>query len=128
MFKDKKAREAIEALMTLVGAVPKIDWEADKTVAGDRKLADEFRFLNSKIDLILNHLNLTYIPETEKKEAARLETKPELSYFADLKHGSIVTTSKIGEFSGFGMYKDGSELFNTASGTKKKKRGRPKKK
>lgn len=68
--------------------------------------------------LILSHLNLEYVPETEKKEPAKLVEK------------NYVTAGLVFPVSGGGWVTPDSVVTTTASAItpKPKKRGRPKKK
>jgi len=82
--------------------------------------------LEAKLDLILDHLKLKYVPETETKEPAKLVEKTNQNPFFDLKNGAIIQVPN-----GLGglplAYDEGK--WEIASSTKpKKKRGRPKKK
>jgi len=70
----------------------------------------EQRRTDKKLDLILDHLKLKYVPETETKEPAKLVEK-------------ITVGSLMGEFFGCPMY-----VSDTPPTKPKKKRGRPKKK
>ena len=72
-----------------------------------REEMDEIR---KRQELILDHLKLKYVPETETKEPAKLEEKTTV--------GSLA-----GEFFGCPMY-----VSDTPPTKPKKKRGRPKKK
>lgn len=63
---------------------------------------------NQKLDLILDHLKLKYVPETEKKEPAKLVEKTELTGIDYQWMGS-------------------SWIVTDHEAPKKKKRGRPKK-
>jgi len=65
--------------------------------------------LESKLDLILDHLKLKYVPETKTTEPAKLVKKEDWGSF-------------IGELSDYPIFKD-MPVF-----TKPKKKGRPKKK
>jgi len=70
----------------------------------------EQRRTDKKLDLILDHLKLKYVPETETKETAKLVEKTTV--------GSLTS-----EFFGCPMY-----VSDTPPTKPKKKRGRPKKK
>lgn len=72
MFKDKTARENIENL--------------------NSQVADRFNYqynrmerLDERLNLILDHLKLKYVPETEKKEPAKLveKTNPMAKVYED---------------------------------------------
>ena len=41
----------------------------------------DFEILDEKLNLILNHLNLQYVSETEKKEPAKLVKKPKATMY-----------------------------------------------
>lgn len=77
----------------------------------NRELAtlEHVNYVNEKLDLILNHLNLEYVPESTKNEPAKLVEKPQISGIAHFQ-------TWINDMASCGM------------DTKKKKRGRPKKK
>lgn len=81
------------------------------TIEDMRTVENNFREVNTKLWLILNHLNLRYIPETEKKEEARLEEK---QYNLPKDFHNIL--------------EQGIALSGLYGITPKKKRGRPKKK
>ena len=71
-----------------------------------------------KLDLILSHLKLKYIPETETKEPAKLVEKTVAHpFFDNLENGAIVRLPD-----GFGG------TFTAITPTPPKKKGRPKKK
>ena len=70
----------------------------------------EQRRTDKKLDLILDHLKLKYVPETETKELAKLVEKEDWHPF-------------IGELSGCPIF-----VTDSPSLKPKKKRGRPKKK
>ena len=83
--------------------------------------------LDKKLNLILSEMNLTYQPETEKKEPAKLVAKSDLQYIHngnyhlnDLQyiHNGNYHLMDLKKFTG----------QNDFSITPKKKRGRPKKK
>lgn len=78
-------------------------------------LQNEYR---TKVDLILKHLNLEYVPES--KEPAKLKSK----YVNDIATGLVSSVSTLGGVCG------ASWMTDTRSEPKppKKKRGRPKKK
>jgi hypothetical protein len=81
-------------------------------LVGYEEYKEKTDLLENKLDLILNHLNLEYVPETEKKEPAKLVEKlPRgMDILNGLYPGCIVSmTGEIKE-------------------PKKKKAGRPKKK
>lgn len=40
--------------------------------------AEDLELINTKLNLILDHLNLKYVPETKKKEPAKLVQKKDL--------------------------------------------------
>ena len=71
---------------------------------GYEQYRDEMEEVNTKLELILNHLELRYVPEVEKKEPARLlERKPmtlppdwgEVNpYFLNLVAGELTNKSK----------------------------------
>ena len=72
----------------------------------------------TKLDLILSHLKLKYIPETETKEPAKLVEKTVAHpFFDNLENGAIVRLPD-----GFGG------TFTAITPTPPKKKGRPKKK
>jgi len=78
---------------------------------------------DAKLDLILDHLKLKYVPETETKEPAKLVEKTVVNtYFANLENGAIV---KCPDGLGFSFITSGP---TSPTPTKPKKRGRPKKK
>lgn len=87
---------------------------------------DQYQRLNEldkKLNLILDHLNLQYIPETEKKEPAKLVEKNS-NFFEDLKHGSVVRTGLEGDFLGIEMYKPTEPIFKPKRKyTRRKKAG-----
>jgi len=74
-----------------------------------RNLDPRTKNLESKLDLILDHLKLKYVPETETKEPAKLVKKEDWGSFT-------------GELSDYPIFKD-LPVF-----TKPKKKSRPKKK
>lgn len=79
----------------------------------------EAELLNEKLNLLLSHLNLEYVPETEKKEPARLIEKKPKSVFDDLENGAIIKMA-------YSDYPD-SNVWSKKETKLKKKRGRPKK-
>ena len=96
----------IADIAKMIGGVYKVDgW---LKIPGDKRITNTE--LANKLDLILDHLKLKYVPETETKEPAKLEEKTTV--------GSLT-----GEFFGCPMY-----VSDTPPTKPKKKRGRPKKK
>ena len=78
-----------------------------------------------KLDLILDHLKLKYVPETETKEPAKLVEKTNLNPFLNLKNGAIINCPDV--FVGT-PFASGGGSFESPPTKPKKKRGRPKKK
>lgn len=77
---------------------------------------EQLNELNKKLDLILDHLKLVYVPETEKIQPAKLVERIE---------------GKIIDASFFGRYLTGNEIdvmYQEVNKPNKKKPGRPKKK
>lgn len=80
-WKDKKARQAIEQLRQTLG-FHDTNWNGtfepfeDDELTHIKDIKNELTKRDTKLNLILSHLNLIYIPESEKKEPARLEEKP----------------------------------------------------
>jgi len=72
---------------------------------------------DKKINLILDHLKLKYVPETETKEPAKLVEK---TVSLGVNFGSFLTASG-GSWAAHSTYSD-------PTSTKPKKKGRPKKK
>ena len=88
----------IADIAKMIGGVYKVDgW---LTIPGDKRITNTE--LANKLDLILDHLKLKYVPETETKEPAKLVEK--------------ITVGSL-------MY-----VPDTPPTKPKKKRGRPKKK
>ena len=93
-------------------------------VVGYKEYKKKTDLLEAKLDLILDHLKLKYVPETETKEPAKLVEKT-VAYtpLSNLENGAII---RCPDGTGFS--------FTTTSPTgpiptkTKKKRGRPKKK
>ena len=85
-------------------------------------------------ELILDHLKLKYVPETETKEPAKLvEKMGGNSFFDNLKHGAIVNVPNAGVSMPMPMsvpMSGGGGRCSTSgpTPTKPKKKGRPKKK
>ena len=79
-------------------------------LVGYEQFREEMDEIRKRQELILDHLKLKYVPETETKEPAKLEEKTTV--------GSLT-----GEFFGCPMY-----VSDTPPTKPKKKRGRPKKK
>ena len=80
----------------------------------------DYNMLFERQNLILDHLKLKYVPETETKEPAKLVEKTVAhSFFSNLENGAIISLPN-----GFG-----SMSFETSgpTPTKPKKKGRPKK-
>ena len=96
----------IAEIAKMIGGVYKVDgW---LKIPGDKRITNTE--LANKLDLILDHLKLKYVPETETKEPAKLEEKTEYNF-----------TGATGN----------SYMYATSGPTPtkpKKKRGRPKKK
>ena len=92
-----------------------------------RKEMDETR---KRQELILDHLKLKYVPETEKKEPAKLVKKMgDNSFFDNLKHGAIVNVPYAGVSMPMPMSGGGGSCSTSGpTPTKPKKKGRPKKK
>ena len=96
----------IAEIAKMIGGVYKVDgW---LKIPGDKRITNTE--LANKLDLILDHLKLKYVPETETKEPAKLVEKEDWHPL-------------IGELSGCPMY-----VSDTPPTKPKKKRGRPKKK
>ena len=65
--------------------------------------------LETKLDLILDHLKLKYVPETETKEAARLVKKINQNpFFNNLENGAIIQVPN--EFGGLPFAYGGGDL------------------
>jgi len=96
----------IAEIAKMIGGVYKVDgW---LKIPGDKRITNTE--LANKLDLILDHLKLKYVPETETKELAKLVEKTEYNF-----------TGATGN----------SYMYATSGPTPtkpKKKRGRPKKK
>jgi hypothetical protein len=83
MFKDKEARRAIDFLRQRLGysnsyfnRLDESGYKEDfKLESLPNNVAIICKNLDIKLNLILNHLNLEYISETEKKEPAKLVVK-----------------------------------------------------
>jgi len=88
-------------------------------IVGYEEYKKKTDLLEAKLDLILSHLKLKYIPETETKEPAKLVEKTVAHpFFDNLTNGAIIRCPD-----GFGG------TFTAITPTlPKKKRGRPKKK
>jgi len=82
-----------------------------KGLVGYEQFREELDLVNKKLELVLAEMNLTYQPETEKKEPAKLVEKIE----------------PMGKIAGYDFFVTDHPMFKT-SATPKKKRGRPKKK
>ena len=78
--------------------------------------------LEVKLDLILSHLKLKYVPETETKEPAKLVEKTNINLGVDFGHFKPFP-SLMDEYCGYSIYGKDLPVF-----TKPKKKGRPKKK
>ena len=66
----------IADIAKMIGGVYKVDgW---LKIPGDKSITNTE--LANKLDLILDHLKLKYVPETETKEPAKLVEKETLSY------------------------------------------------
>lgn len=88
-----------------------------KGLVGYGQFREELDLVNKKLELILAEMNLTYQPETEKKEPARLVKRPELAI------------TPCGDSWGVAFMPSGGGGWQSTPDTKpKKKRGRPKKK
>jgi len=82
-----------------------------------------FKHFNEKLDLILDHLKLKYVPETETKEPAKLVEKTVVkTFFDNLENGAIVRIPDARII--FGV----SSTGHTGNTVSPKKKGRPKKK
>ena len=103
MFWNKKDEE-IKRLRTLL-------------VENTARSNENTKRMESYVDLILDHLKLKYVPETETKEPAKLVEKT-VSLGVDF--GSFLTASG-GSWAAPSTYSD-------PTSTKPKKKGRPKKK
>ena len=79
-------------------------------LVGYEQFREEMDEIRKRQELILDHLKLKYVPETETKEPAKLVEKEDWNPF-------------IGELSGCPIY-----ISDTPPTKPKKKRGRPKKK
>ena len=81
MFKDKKARKAIDVILTEIGFVKGywLKFQPDITSTSPTlkdqldEMYENIENLIEKQDLILKHLNLEYVPASEIMEPARLE-------------------------------------------------------
>lgn len=85
-------------------------------LVGYEQFRGEVDMVNKKLDLILDHLNLEYVPETEKKEPAKLIEKKDVimcDFYPSVK------AALIQQF---------EQQETTLGKPKKKKAGRPKKK
>lgn len=80
-------------------------------LVGYEEYKEKIDLLEKKLDLIVKHLNLEYVPEKEKKEPAKLVEK--------LPSGMDILNN---------LYPDCIVKFNGTITEPKKKRGRPKKK
>lgn len=109
MFKDKKAREAIEQIRYEL-AYTGTHWDTPFRQSG----TPLFKLLNEKLDLILKHLELRYVPESSENKPARLEKL------------TIVSTPSQWDIMNY--CDSGGVVVTTAGTTPKKKRGRPRKK
>ena len=100
----------IAEIAKMIGGVYKVDgW---LKIPGDKRITNTE--LANKLDLILDHLKLKYVPETETKEPAKLEEKTD--YLTNHVNDWI-----IGGGHTFPEY-------SPVAPKPKKKRGRPKKK
>lgn len=106
MFRDTKLAE--------LGDVE----DVEKDVEALKKLSAQ---IERKLNLILDHLNLEYVRETEKKEPAKLVEKKKNPLFDDLSNGSITYSAGTG----WPYLVQSPDPFDKP---KKKKRGQPKKK
>lgn len=103
MFKDKKARKAIELIHVLIGlehdGKREIDWGliASAVPVENPTLKERIIDVERKVDLILDHLNLEYVPEKEVIEEPKLVTKAdEKLYKSELyKPGGYVPFSML---------------------------------
>lgn len=84
-------------------------------LVGYEQFREEIDTINQKLDLVLDHLNLEYVAESEKKEPAKLVEKKE---YQDLDWNQFDCITKIQAFA--------EKHYEPEP--KKKKRGRPKKK
>ena len=100
---------AITSIAEMIGCSYKVD--GSLKIPGNKTIQNEE--LAKKLDLILSHLKLKYVPETETKEPAKLVEKT----------GDMVGDSIFSLFCPWGM---GSSPIKNP--TKPKKKGRPKKK
>ena len=84
---------------------------------------EDLQELDAKLNLILSHLKLKYVPETETKEPAKLVDKP-VAYtpLSNLGNGAII---RCPNGTGFSFTTSG---LTGPTPTKPKKKGRPKKK
>ena len=89
-----------------------------KGLVGYEQFREEMDEIRKKQELILDHLKLKYIPETEIKEPARLVQKTV---------GPVIDFTRFLTASG-GSWSTPSTTCNSTPTKPKKKRGRPKKK
>ena len=106
----------IADIAKMIGGVYKVDgW---LKIPGDKRITNTE--LANKLDLILDHLKLKYVPETETKEPAKLVEKSLVS----LPHGFGILSGGLN----FSAEMDDYILEQAKGSIPKKKRGRPKKK
>ena len=99
----------IAEIAKMIGGEHRVDgW---LKIPGDKRITNTE--LANKLDLILDHLKLKYVPETETKEPAKLVEKID---YLTVNAGNVLT----------GMVSKGGGFIPTP--TKPKKKGRPKKK
>jgi hypothetical protein len=108
-WKTKKVKTTIYGIEVSVDSENFADLLVTMSAISNQTRKD-FNALQKAHNLILDHLKLKYVPETETKEPAKLEEKTTV--------GSLT-----GEFFGCPMY-----VSDTPPTKPKKKRGRPKKK
>ena len=120
----------IAEIAKMIGGVYKVN--GCLKIPGDKRITNTE--LANKLDLILDHLKLKYVPETETKEPAKLvEKMGGNSFFDNLKHGAIVNVPNAGVSMPMPMsvpMSGGGGRCSTSgpTPTKPKKKGRPKKK
>ena len=96
----------IAEIAKMIGGVYKVDgW---LKIPGDKRITNTE--LANKLDLILDHLKLKYVPETETKKPAKLVEKTEYNFIGAPGNSYMYATS------------------GPTPTKPKKKRGRPKKK
>ena len=114
----------IAEIAKMIGGVYKVN--GCLKIPGDKRITNTE--LANKLDLILDHLKLKYVPETETKEPAKLVEKMDGNpFFNNLENGTIISLPKgwvsIPMSGGEGSYKT-----SDPTPTKPKKKSRPKKK